>query len=143
MLAYWKALCRDRPMPRRQDVDPLDIWRLLRNVFLTEWHRAPDRLFYRIAGTELAAALGFEISGKWLTQVYQDQVDIDRTLGLYRSVVESRKPVLGRTEGTKLRLGTDSFDWVICPLSDTGAEVTHFIGLEDYTASRPYLGFAD
>jgi hypothetical protein len=31
---------------------------------------------------------------------------------------------------------------VICPLSDDGESVTHFIGLEDYISRRRYLGGA-
>jgi hypothetical protein len=142
LYAYWNKLRGTRLMPRRQEVDPTEIWPLLKNVFMNEWHREPDRLYYRIAGTELVAAMGFEIRGKWVSDLYQDQADIDRTLGLYRRVVDGRIPVLGRTEGTHLRHGADAFEWVICPLSDDGDAVTHFIGLEDYVSRRRYLGGA-
>jgi hypothetical protein len=140
--AYWNKLRDTRPMPRRQEIDATEIWPLLKNVFMNEWHREPERLYYRIAGTELVAAMGFEIRGKWLTDLYQDETDIERTLGLYRQVVETRLPVLGRTEATQLRHGVEAFEWVICPLSDDGETVTHFIGLEDYVSRRRYLGGA-
>jgi hypothetical protein len=39
-----------------------------------------------------------------------------------------------------MRLGVNSYEWVICPLSEDGARVTHFVVLEDYVARRPYLG---
>jgi len=142
LLAYWNKLRGQRPMPRRDEVDAIEIWPLLKNVFLNEWHRDPERLYYRIAGTELVAAMGFEVRGKWLTDLYQDQVDIDRSLGLYRRVVDGRVPVLGRADGTQLRHGAEAFEWVICPLSDDGEAVTHFIGLEDYVSRRRYLGGA-
>ena len=45
-------------MPRRQDIDPTLIWTLLKNISLSEWHEAPDRLFYRIAGPQAAAIDG-------------------------------------------------------------------------------------
>jgi hypothetical protein len=140
LYVYWSKLRGTRSMPRRQDVDATEIWPLLKNVFMTEWHRDPDRLYYRIAGTELVAAMGFEVRGKWVTDLYHDRTDIDRTLGLYRRVVEDCIPVLGRTEGTQLRHGAEAFEWVICPLSDDGQTVTHFIGLEDYVSRRRYLG---
>ncbi len=140
LLAYWDKLRGERLMPRREEVDATEIWPLLKNVFMTEWHREPDRLYYRIAGTELVASMGFEIRGKWLTDLYQEQVDIDRTLGLYRRVVDTRAPAFGRTEGTHMRHGAEGYDWVICPLSADGEMVTHFIGLEDYVARRRYLG---
>ncbi len=140
LLGYWNEIRAGRPMPRRRDIDPTLIWTLLKNISLSEWHRDPDRLFYRIAGTEVVSALGFEISRKWVAEVYPDAEDVERTLGLYRRVVEACAPVLGRTDGTQMRLGVSSYEWVICPLSEDGALVTHFIVLEDYVARRPYLG---
>ena len=140
LLGYWTRIRGTREMPRRQDIDPTLIWPLLKNIMLTEWHRDPDRLFYRISGTEVVAALGVELGGKWVTELYPDPEDVERTIRLYRRVVDARAPVLGRTDGTHMRVGTSSYEWVICPLSEDGAQVTHFIGLEDYVAQQPYLG---
>jgi hypothetical protein len=140
LLEYWDAVRGARPMPRRQEIDPVRISPLLKYVFMAEWHAAPQRLFYRIGGMEIAAAVGKEIGGKWLEELYADPRDIDRTLDVYRAVVRSREPLIGHTEGSRLRLGRDSYDWVVCPLSDDGSEVSHFIGLEDYVAAHPYFG---
>ena len=140
LLSYWNRIRGDRPMPRRQDIDPTLIWTLLKNIMVTEWHSDPDRLFYRISGTEVVAALGIELGGKWVSEVYPDKEDVDRTLKLYRRVADARVPVLGRTDGTHMRLGASTYEWVICPLSEDGERVTHFIGLEDYVARQPYLG---
>jgi hypothetical protein len=140
LLDYWGEIRRTRHMPRRQDIDPTMIWTLLKNISLSEWHRDTDRLFYRIAGTEVVAAFGIELRGKWLADVYPEAEDVERTLSLYRRVVETRAPVLGRTDGTQMRLGANSYEWVICPLSDDGDRVSHFVVLEDYVARRPYLG---
>jgi hypothetical protein len=140
LLGYWNEIRVARPMPRRQDIDPTMIWNLLKNISLSEWHLKPDRLFYRIAGTEVVSALGIELRGKWLSEVYPDSEDVERTLSLYRRVVATRAPVLGRTDGTQMRLGVNSYEWVICPLSDDAERVTHFVVLEDYVARRPYLG---
>ncbi|GAB2175996.1 PAS domain-containing protein [Dongia sp. agr-C8] len=140
LLGYWNQIRGGRHMPRRQDIDPTLIWHLLKNIMLTEWHSDPDRLFYRISGTEVVSALGIELGGKWVSEVYPDGEDVDRTIRLYRAVADARAPILGRTDGTQMRVGTSSYEWVICPLSEDGAQVTHFIGLEDYVARRPYLG---
>jgi hypothetical protein len=140
LLGYWNQIRGARAMPRRQDIDPTLIWPLLKNIMVTEWHRDPDRLFYRISGTEVVAALGIELGGKWVSEVYPDPADVERTITLYRRVVDAKQPILGRTDGTHMRLGANSYEWVICPLSEDGALVTHFIGLEDYVARRPYLG---
>jgi hypothetical protein len=137
---YWQSLRRGRSMPARRDLDPTDIWPLIPNIHLSEWHTDPERVRYRLAGTELMASIGREISGRWLTDFHSDPKDIEETLGLYRRVIAGRVPVFGRTGGTMLRVGVESFEWVLCPLADDGETVTHFIGLEDYVANRRYLG---
>jgi hypothetical protein len=137
---YWHQIRAGRAMPRRQDVDPTMIWTLLKNVSLSEWHVNPDRLYYRIGGTELVAALGFELRGKWVHEIYPEPEDVARTLVLYRRVADDKQPVIGRTDGTHMRLGSKTYEWIICPLSDDGEAVTHFICLEDYVSPRPYLG---
>jgi len=140
LLDYWNGIRAGRHMPRRQDIDPTMIWTLLKNISVSEWHSEPDRLFYRIAGTEVVAALGIELGGKWVAEIYPETEDVERTLTLYRRVIEMRAPVLGRSDGTQMRVGTNSYEWVICPLSDDGDRVTHFVVLEDYVARQPYLG---
>jgi hypothetical protein len=137
---YWHELRGARSMPSRQDIDPVDIWALLPNVHLSEWHQNPDRVRYRVAGTELVASIGREISGRWLTDFHKDPSDIAETLALYRQVIARRAPIFGRTIGTMQRLGINSFEWVVCPLSDDDRVVTHFIGLEDYVSNKRYLG---
>jgi len=137
---YWQELRRGRSMPARSDIDPTALGPLLANIHLSEWHRNPDRVRYRVAGTELVAVIGREISGQWLTDFHTDPKDVEETMALYRRVIATRAPVFGRSTGAMQRVGVDSFDWVVCPLSDDDRAVTHFIGLEDYVSKRRYLG---
>lgn len=140
LVDYWTALLGERALPSRGDIDPTEIWTLLPNIHLSEWHENPDRVRYRVAGTELVAAIGHEISGQWLTDFHTDPQDVAETLALYREVIARRAPVIGRTLGSMQRLGVASFEWVLCPLSQDGEAITHFIGLEDYVSNRRYLG---
>ena len=137
---YWQGLRAGRAMPARREIDAVEIWSLLPNIHMSEWHQNPDRVRYRIAGTELVASIGREISGHWLTDFHTDPADVAETISLYRRVVARRAPVIGRTLGSMQRLGVESFEWVLCPLSDDGRAVTHFIGLEDYVSNKRYLG---
>ncbi|HVO02029.1 MAG TPA: PAS domain-containing protein [Candidatus Cybelea sp.] len=136
---YWDKLRGNRSMPGRKDIDPTEIWSLVPNIHVSEWYTNPERVRYRLAGTELVASIGREISGRWLNDLHEDPRDIEETLALYRRVVQNRAPVFGRSLSSSRRLGVDSFEWVICPLSDDDKEVTHFIGLEDYVSKRRYL----
>lgn len=137
---YWTRIRGDRLMPRRQDIDPVDVWSLLPYVHLSEWHINPDRVFFRIAGTELVATAGVELRGRWLNEMVSEESAREQTMSLYYRVVAARVPIFGRTDGSTLRLGVEFFEWVLCPLSDNGKTVTHFLGLEDYVSTRRYLG---
>src|SRR5581483_4745704 len=139
---YWDSRRQGRKMPSRRDIDPTDIWLLLPNVHMSDWFTNPDRIRYRLAGTELVASIGREISGRWLAEFHTDPSDLNETLSLYRKVATTGEPVFGSTIATNLRVGVDHFEWVLCPLSDNGTEVTNFIGLEDYISQRRYLGGA-
>lgn len=137
---YWRELLRGRSMPARRDIDATQIWLLLPNIHVSEWYTNPDRVRCRVAGTEVVASLGFEIGGRWLEEYHTDPEDFAETMALFRRVAGHRAPVLGRTHHAALRLGVDSFEWILCPLSDDDRTVTHFIGLEDYVSNRRYLG---
>jgi hypothetical protein len=137
---YWDRLRGDRSMPSRKEIDVTEIWPLVPNLHLSEWHTNPDRIRYRLGGTESVAALGRELKGRWLTDIHIDPKDVEETLALYRRVVATRAPVFGRTLDTSERIGVESFEWVLCPLSDNDRDIMHFIGLEDYTSKRRYLG---
>lgn len=137
---YWDRIRGDRPMPRRQDIDPVEIWSLLPYVHLSEWHTDPDGVFFRIAGTELVATAGQEFRGRWLREITPKEPDLAQVMSLYYRVIATRVPIFGRTDSSTLRLGVEFFEWVLCPLSDDGRTVTHFFGLEDYVSTRRYLG---
>jgi hypothetical protein len=139
---YWDSLRAGRKMPSRRDIDPTEIWPLVPNIHLSDWFTDPDRIRYRLAGTELVATIGREISGRWLSEFHTDPADLQETLALYRKVIAAGAPVFGTTIATNLRVGVDHFEWVLCPLADNGVDVSHFIGLEDYVSKRRYLGGA-
>jgi hypothetical protein len=137
---YWREARGSRPMPRRQDIDAVQIWPLLPYVHLSEWHRNPDRVYYRIAGTELVATAGHELRGRWLDDIQKDPEDYAQILSIYHRAIAARAPVFGRTDSSSLRIGVEFFEWILCPLSDDGETVSHFIGLEDYISTKRYLG---
>jgi hypothetical protein len=140
---YWQGLRRGRSIPSRSDIDPVAIWSLLPNIHVSEWHHDPDRVRCRLAGTEIVAALGFEIRGRWLHEFHRDAQDLAETIALFRRVEALRAPIIGRTFDASGRLGVDTFEWVLCPLAEDDGAVTHFIGLEDYVSTKRYLGGTD
>jgi hypothetical protein len=62
--AYWLAKRGQRRMPARQDIEPTEIPRLLRNVMLIDVFHDPVRFRYRLIGTNVADATGENRTGK-------------------------------------------------------------------------------
>jgi len=133
---YWAKLCGDLLFPPRHALDPADIKVLLPHIVLIEVYLDPLRIRYRLAGTKFVEAFGIETSGRWLHEVYDDQYELDQTLGNFQRLLDTRAPVYGRTENTFLPIGSSEFVWAIFPLSDDGVTVTQALGIEDYAAFR-------
>ncbi len=69
MEAYWRALPRSGPVPRRSDVDPRGVESLLRNAIILE-RVAPGVARFRIAGQHLTDLTGMEVRGMPLTALF-------------------------------------------------------------------------
>jgi hypothetical protein len=69
---YGQTKCEGSHLPRRRDIDPIDIPKVLPHVSLVE--RDPDsgRMWYRLIGTALVDCLGFDCTGRYLDEVYPE-----------------------------------------------------------------------
>ena len=66
LFAYWRSKAAPGRLPRRCDLDPLDMKCALGHLAVVEVHREPLRFRYRLHGASLAALDGFDMTGKWL-----------------------------------------------------------------------------
>jgi hypothetical protein len=101
LVAYWREKCRSRAMPARRDIEPADFRELMGRILLLDVLRAPLRFRFRLVGTLLVEAIGFDRTGKLTTEAgprgYLEEVEAH-----YRAVVERRAPIYHRI----------TFDWV-------------------------------
>lgn len=68
---YWRAIHpRGGGLPGRRHLDPLDIPRLLPNIWMIDVRRQPLRFRFRLVGTEIMKLTGRDATGQWLDQVY-------------------------------------------------------------------------
>lgn len=119
---YWLGKCQGRAMPRRADIDPLELPGLLGHLCLVEvTAEAPPRFRYRVDGTHLAALTGFDLTGKYADQL-PDAGYRAYVLELYGSVLAARAPVFRKNqeEWEDRWLAVES---VTLPLSSDGARV--------------------
>lgn len=126
LYAYWDGKRGDRICPSRCEVDPVDIPRLLPNVFLVSVRSHPFDLIFRLAGTAVTDCNGGSMSGMRM-------LDLPSTVAgeLYRQsarTVRSGSPIL---VSGPVRTRADAYrraDHLILPLGSTPGVIDMLIG---------------
>jgi hypothetical protein len=136
-LAYWRYLCRNGAPPLRADFDPAEIPRLLPYTVLSEIHRDPLRVRYRLVGTRICEVDGWDKTGHWLEdEPWQEHAE--QWLEDYRTVIETGAPLFGRDELTYPDKSPIVFEWAVMPLSTDGREIDMCFEIEAF-AGEPAL----
>ncbi len=120
---YWLNKGGGRQMPRRADIHPGHIPRLLPQVSLIDVEKDPPRYRVRLAGTRL-----YDVYGREITGIYVEDLEWGDKAGYwtaaYRRVSDAARPAQGIVR-TPLA-GKDHLVqfWLRLPLSDDGRSVT-------------------
>jgi len=91
MADYWRSIHPDTGLPGRQHFDPVDIPNLLANIRLVEVHGNPPRFLARLVGTKLVDLHGFDYTGQWLDDAYENFEASGTHIGLL-NVLSSHRP---------------------------------------------------
>lgn len=137
IVAHWDSLRGAREMPRRDEIDPLNLRPWLPYISIVEIHHAPFRVRYRLVGTEVARIIGEDFSNRWLDETGWTAESITLNAMLYSRVVEARQPLYGLSTVEYGARPDLVFEWVLLPLSDDGVTVTHCLSLDDLTTIAP------
>lgn len=119
---YWcrKAACGR--LPRRSDIDPVDIPHLLPHVRLVDVVEG-GRFRYRLVGAEIREQHAENPTGRYLDEVLSPPVG-PHVLGLYRECVETRRPLYVELELNLPSRSRRVSRILYMPLADDGARVT-------------------
>lgn len=99
LLAYWRSKCSgDGKLPRRADIDPLELRGLLPNIYLVDV--LPDGKFrVRLLGEAHIAVYGPGLVGRVIDDIFPpDSADLFNRL--YAAVVRRRAPIINRGQIT-------------------------------------------
>ena len=143
LLAYWRSKRAGRAMPRRADIDPTEMPRLLPHLQLVE--RVGGRYRYRLAGTAIVAAYGSELTGKFVDEIIPSarRAVAERH---YDTVYETKRPLFVRNKYATTRAIEIVASRVIMPLSENGSDVSMMVIAQtfEYGAElRPLFGDAE
>lgn len=130
--AHWDEIRRGRRYPAKRDVDPAAIKPVLPYVMISEVHRDPLRIRYRLVGTEAAHYAGADFTGKWLDETGWGD-DAQAVGKLYAHMLEMGRPIFGVDHFTQLSDGRRMpYEFGMFPLAADGDTVDHCLVVEDY-----------
>lgn len=90
---YWHVKRAHREMPRRCDIDPTEIPRLLPHLQITDLIDGGRRIRYRLAGTAIVDAYGAELTGKYFDEVFSSK-RLHFIEDNYRTICREKRPLL-------------------------------------------------
>lgn len=139
---YWESKQRGRLMPARADIDPSEIKPLLPCLIIADLFADPLRIRFRLAGTKVCEAFGFNIAGRWLEELDLN-ADIAFWLAQYERMIAAPAPVYGRTVGMQGPVERFRSEWAMFPLSSDGLRVDQGLEIEDWAKGSQTASFDD
>jgi hypothetical protein len=131
---YWRACCHSggrTAIPRRRDVDPAALGRLLPHVFLMDVVGPAERLRWRLVGGMIIEREGSDPTGRWVEDslVPEQAETLRHFAGL---TIRERRPSChaGRWRDSLAR--PQLLARLLVPLSENGTVVSTLLGLIDY-----------
>ena len=135
LVRIWKALCRDRLMPTRADINPFDLKAHLGDLFLVDVEREPQRFRYRLVGTRITHAVQRDATGKYFDDIYAGKL-LEAWTAAHAWVVSERAPLrfFSRTGDPYTRVY--AYEGLLLPLSADGETVNIVLGGMLFTPAK-------
>ena len=126
LFAYWNRIRGSEPAPRRSDIEPGDIRRVLPDTFILEVI-APGNQRVRLAGTRMCALYGREIKGGNFLDLWSDE-DRASIAGAAERVAEEGAGVVIEVELVSARDRTVGCEFLLLPLRHGPASHDRILG---------------
>ena len=130
LYAWWTDHGRNDP-PDRSDFNPHDFKDLLPNILITDVEETPFRIRYRLAGTRIIDATGFNIVGCYLDELLPTEPEAPWQ-ELYYASYRTRRPVIGTSTCTTTSGDPFTHEYGLFPIRKGGASIAQFLAIEDY-----------
>ena len=125
LYGYWDARRGVRPMPRRADIDPVDMRAWLSRISLIDVAGGTFR--YRVVGTDIVALRGFDPTGRSVEAAWPSE-DSDMVQAAYAEVTETKSPVFCHPVERRPEERDPVVGVMLLPLSNDGAQVDQILG---------------
>ena len=129
-LDYWNAKRGARPMPSRRDLDPIEMKPFLPQVMLLEVIEGGQDFHCRVIGSDIRERIGFEMTGRRLSELNGEPAVVRAIMEEYREVVRLRRPTAARHNFVNRVTGRPKvYERLTTPLSDDGEAINMLFGI--------------
>lgn len=123
---YWNAIRAGRPAPRRGEIEPGDIRRILPYVFILE-RKDRDTYRFRLAGTGLCSTYGMEFRGHNMLSMWSDDCAENLKEALDDVATNATVSVVEYTAATNDGREV-TFEMILLPLAHEDGSMTRVLG---------------
>lgn len=131
---YWRARCNvagRNTIPRRRDVDPVALGKLLPQLFLLDIVGPAARLRWRLVGSAIARHEGSDPTGRWVEDsLVPEQAQIMQHFA--DATIRHRRPSCHAGRWCDSLKRSQLLARLLVPLSEDGGVVSTLLGIIDY-----------
>jgi hypothetical protein len=121
-MAYWDRIRGVRAIPRRNDLDPVDIPKLLPFIMLVDVLDGPLDFKFRLIGTEIDAIISDDYLGRRFSAI-PHMTSGNKVWAEYETVVRGRQPFTGTVDYVGADRYVRGIRHCLMPLSADGETV--------------------
>jgi CheY-like chemotaxis protein len=134
MYDYWVEKAQGRPLPDRKDLDPTEIIDSLPHLSIIEAVGDKPRYRFRLLGTEVVAALGFNPTNQFIDETYEEEGVIFLG-GLLGEVCAKARPLYA---ASAFKVGEEgiSTERLLLPFSVGGGEARQIVMAQTFDWER-------
>lgn len=129
--AYWRSIRpTDARLPGRQHLDPIDIPKLLTQIWLADIERSPFRARFRLVGSAFVTTMRLDLTGAYLDECFDNFTGSEPHDALIE-VCSSGAPAWRRGPALLTRPGYNAkqIERISLPLAADGETVDMILGL--------------
>lgn len=130
-IKYWRKQSGVRAMPARSDIDPASLRDVIANMIMLNVEDGGEDYRFRLVGTKMREFLSGDYTGFLLSEVAALQ-PADRLLENFRTVIETRKPILANTPYVGPKRSIVESEDLNMPLSTDGETVDRIMVVVDF-----------
>lgn len=135
---YWNAMRAGRLAPKRSEIEPGDIKRLLPYVFILE--RQDDWSYaFRLAGTGLCSAYGMEFRGHNILSMWQDDC-LDNIKRALEDVTGAANIAIVEYTAATSQQREATFEMILLPLAAENGAITRILGAAVPSEQHAWIG---